>query len=174
MSPTAHDLELQRTEDRLLARWIDSYSPATRRIYQHAVDDLRAFCGNLLCQITPADLCAWRDAQLTSGRSATRVAQLLSAVSSAYRFLNEATFTANDGFVVNHNPVDWIERPAVERKNLPRHLTVEQARALLDAISVDTARGVQHMALILTGLFTGLSSGELCALRYEPSQEDNV
>lgn len=161
-------------EETLLARWLDSYSPATRRIYAQAVDDLRAFCGLPLSQIASSGVCAWRDALLSGGTSTTRVVQLLSAVSSAYRFLNGATINADNGFMVDHNPVDWIERPAASRRLPARHLTVEQIRVLLETIPVDTVRGVQHLALILTGLLTGLSSSELCALEYEISQEDSL
>ena len=169
-----HSDQTMLVEDTLIERWLQSKAPNTRRIYKHAIDHLRTSSSKLLAETNSQDISAWKATLADTGASAGRIAQMLSAISSAYEFLMQATANAASEPIYRDNPVALVPRPTVEQKARPRHLTLPQVRALLNAIPVDTVRGLQHYALLVTALLTGMPSSALCELRYDDKGQESA
>lgn len=109
-------------------------------------------------QVTPAQVFdfAYSPGPTGAPPSPSYVRLRLAALSSFYRFLARMGWTGS-------NPVDRVNRPAV-RRGKPRGLSLEQVRALLDALPA-TPVGIRDRAIILTCLYTGRRRSEVLSLR---------
>lgn len=89
-----------------------------------------------------------------SGRSSARH---LSALRGLMKFL------VREG-ERQHNPISLVERPKYG-KRLPRPLTVEQVRALIDQPDVSKLRGLRDRALLSLAYSAGLRASEILHLK---------
>jgi site-specific recombinase XerD len=70
--------------------------------------------------------------------------------------------------VVAQNPVQAVERPAINRwEGMTSAFTPPQARALLDALDSTTMQGLRDRAMLSVGLRVGLRRSEIIRLNGE-------
>lgn len=91
------------------------------------------------------------------GHNRTSTARILSGVRSFYNYL-----LINDR--IETSPTELIESPKLNRK-LPVVLSVDEIRAILDAIDLSTLQGHRNRAMIETLYSCGLRVTELVGLR---------
>ena len=99
------------------------------------------------------------------GISPTARARKLSAIKSFYKYLTVRTRILQD------NPVADIEYPKI-RKSLPKYLTMDQARALLQA--VEGPNQVRDYAILMIFLNCGIRRSELVGLNLSDVYEDRL
>jgi site-specific recombinase XerD len=90
------------------------------------------------------------------GRKAATVARARAAVRSLFAFLVDEGIVASDPTVDLAAPGGW--------KKIPRALTVDQARALLEGVSGEGPLDLRDRALLETAYGTGARSAELLGL----------
>lgn len=66
--------------------------------------------------------------------------------------------------IINHDPVDKIQGPKLERK-LPEVLSVDEVNQLMDSIDLSLPNGTRNRALLETMYSCGLRVSELCDLQ---------
>lgn len=141
----------------------------TRRAYQNDVREFMAFAGIRQPEefrlIKRPHIIAWRKQLETRTLEATTIRRKLSALSSLFDFLCEAN-------AVSHNPADGVKRPNLgANEGKSPSLSDERAKALLEAPSSDTLKGVRDRAILSVLLFHGLRRAELCSLSVADLQE---
>ena len=99
------------------------------------------------------------------GISPTARARKLSAIKSFYKYLTVRTR------ILQENPVADIEYPKI-RKSLPKYLTMDQARALLQA--VEGPNQVRDYAILMIFLNCGIRRSELVGLNLSDVYEDRL
>ena len=99
------------------------------------------------------------------GISPTARARKLSAIKSFYKYLTVRTK------ILQENPVADIEYPKI-RKSLPKYLTMEQARSLLQA--VEGPNQVRDYAILMIFLNCGIRRSELVGLNLTDIYEDRL
>ena len=99
------------------------------------------------------------------GISPTARARKLSAIKSFYKYLTVRTRILQD------NPVADIEYPKI-RKSLPKYLTMDQAKALLQA--VEGPNQVRDYAILMIFLNCGIRRSELVGLNITDVYEDRL
>ena len=72
---------------------------------------------------------------------------------------------------LSHNPADQLEAPK-PRKSLPKHLTLEQSRALLSSVEGEYA--ARDFSILTLFLNCGLRLSELCGLNITDISSDNT
>ena len=134
----------------------------TRRAYKSDVQEFMRFAGILQAEefrlVKRSHLIAWRKQLETRALEAATVRRKLSAVASLFDYLCECN-------AVPFNPADGVKRPnqgANEGKSPA--LGDEQAKAILEAPSPDTIKGLRDRAILSVLLFHGLRRAELCSL----------
>jgi integrase/recombinase XerD len=137
-------------------------NPATRRAYEHALQDFMRFTGILRPEefriVTRAHVIAWRDDLTRRKLSATTVRHRLSALASLFEYLCDKN-------AVTHNPVKGVKRPVPETyEGKTPALGDHQARRLLDAPDATTLKGKRDRAMLATLLYHALRREELCKL----------
>lgn len=93
--------------------------------------------------------------------AATTANLRLAAMSSFYRY------ALRHDFLRGGNPIERVERQAVQAYAAARPLAYEDLRARLSDIDLDTPSGLRDYALLLLGLHTGRRLSELAGLRRE-------
>ena len=93
------------------------------------------------------------------GNRKSSIARRLSAIRTFGRWLKRRGFT-------DENPVGGIPTPRIEKK-LPRHLTVDEAFAVVEAPDVGTLQGRRDRALLELLYATGIRVSELTGLDLE-------
>ena len=136
---------------------------ATRRAYEHALQDFMRFAGvarpEEFREVTRAHVIAWRDDLLQRTLSGMTIRHRLAALSSLFEYLCEKN-------AVTHNPVKGVKRPAVETyEGKTPALGDHQARALLDAPDDISLKGKRDRAMLATLLYHALRRDELCRLK---------
>ena len=136
---------------------------ATRRAYEHALQDFMLFTGIVQAvefrSVTRAHVIAWRDDLAQRALSGMTIRHRLAALSSLYEYLCERN-------AVTHNPVKGVKRPSVESyEGKTPALGDHQARALLDAPAGESIKGKRDRAIIATLLYHALRRDELCRLK---------
>lgn len=136
---------------------------ATRRTYEHALQDFMRFAGvarpEEFREVTRAHVIAWRDDLLQRTLSGMTIRHRLAALSSLFEYLCEKN-------AVTHNPVKGVKRPAVETyEGKTPALGDHQARALLDAPDDISLKGKRDRAMLATLLYHALRRDELCRLK---------
>jgi len=99
------------------------------------------------------------------GISTAARARKLSAIKSFYKYLTVRTK------LLSENPVADLEYPKL-RKSLPRYLTLEQAAALLEAVSGPNQ--VRDYAILMIFLNCGIRRSELVGLNLTDIYEDRL
>jgi integrase len=117
--------------------------------------------GNLrLAKLRAADIQAYYDRKLTSGRLDGRGGLSAASVQRHHQVLHAALRHAADLDLIPRNPADRAKAPVKDRKEF-RALTPTEAEALLRA-----ADAAGFGAIIRVALWTGLRLGELLGLRW--------
>lgn len=99
------------------------------------------------------------------GISASSRARKLSAIKSFYKYLTVRTK------LLTENPVADLEYPKL-RKSLPKYLTMDQAAALLQAVSGQNEK--RDYAILMLFLNCGIRRSELVGLNLSDVYEDRV
>ena len=99
------------------------------------------------------------------GISPEAPARKLSAIKSFYKYLTVRTKQLSE------NPVADIEYPKL-RKSLPKYLTYEQSKALLQAVSGPNAK--RDVAILMLFLNCGIRRSELVGLNLSDVYEDRI
>ena len=141
----------------------------TRRAYQNDVKDFMAFAGIQISHefrvVKRSHLIAWRKQLEMRAMEAPTIRRKLSALSSLFDFLCESN-------AVEFNPADGVKRPtAGANEGKSPALSGERAKALLNAPSAETLKGVRDRAILSALLFHGLRRAELCGLTVGDLQE---
>lgn len=100
-----------------------------------------------------------------SGIGSAARARKLSAIKSFYKYLTVRTRQLTE------NPVMDMEYPKL-RKSLPRYLTLEQSRSLLQA--VDGPNATRDFAILMIFLSCGIRISELVGLNLSDVYEDRI
>jgi integrase/recombinase XerD len=145
--------------------WLASRkSPGTRRVYaqdvQHCCRALGITSRDELRRVTRQAVIAWeRYMREVQRLHPVTIRRRLSALSSLF------THLVRYG-VVAHNPVQAVERPAINRwEGMTPAFTPQQARALLDAPDATTIQGLRDRAILSVGLQVGLRRSEIIRLK---------
>ncbi len=125
--------------------------------------DLRIFCRALA--IEPAQLCAVQRAQVISyitrlklqGRAAATIARKLAAIKAFYRFLVTENYLETD-------PSEAVEA-GTKGVHLPKVLTEQEVKALLEAPDLSTAEGLRDRALLEMLYATGMRVSEAVTVK---------
>jgi site-specific recombinase XerD len=146
------------------AEWFANIENAnTRRAYRNDVQDFMAFAGirqpDEFRLVKRSHLIAWRKSLEARSLEPATVRRKLSALASLFDFLCESN-------AVPFNPADGVKRPnAGMNEGKSPALGDEQAKAMLDAPSLETVKGLRDRAILSTLLFHALRRAELCSLR---------
>lgn len=125
--------------------------------------DLRIFCRALA--IEPAQLCAVQRAQIISyitrlklqGRAAATIARKLAAIKAFYRFLVTENYLETD-------PSEAVEA-GTKGVHLPKVLTEQEVKALLEVPDLSTAEGLRDRALLEMLYATGMRVSEAVTVK---------
>ena len=151
-----NDMPIQTRLDDISIRDID-----IEFIRQITTSDIYDFLSYLANDRTPDP-----DAAIPEhGISATSRARKLSALKSFYKYLTVRTK------LISENPVADMEYPKL-RKSLPRYLTLEQSKALLQAVSGPNEK--RDYAILMLFLNCGIRRSELVGLNLTDVYEDRI
>ena len=145
------------------AEWFANIENAnTRRAYRNDVRDFMAFGGlqdlSEFRSVKRAHLIAWRKELEGRALEPSTIRRKLSAIASLFDHLCEAN-------AVSHNPADGVRRPPAGcNEGKSPALGDDQAKAILEAPSMITLKGLRDRAILSALLFHGLRRAELCAL----------
>src|ERR1017187_1639682 len=143
---------------------------ATRRAYEHALQDFMRFTGISKPEefriVTRAHVIAWRDDLARRALSATTVRHRLSALASLFEYLCDQN-------AVTHNPVKGVKRPVPETtEGKTPALGDHQARKLLAPPAGDTLKAKRDRAILATLLYHALRRDELCMLKVKDFRQE--
>jgi site-specific recombinase XerD len=139
-------------------------NPNTRRAYREAVRQFSAFCAEYgivdLAQVEPVHVAAFVEAQLRLHSKPTVKLRL-----AALRMLFDWMVV---GQVLPVNPAHAVRGPKhTQRKGKTPVLTVDEARALIDAIDTTSLPGLRDRALIALMVYTFARVGAAVSMRVE-------
>jgi site-specific recombinase XerD len=137
-------------------------NPNTRRAYQSDVKEFMRFIGlrnsDEFRLVKRPHLIAWRKELEGRALEPATIRRKLSAISSLFDYLCEAN-------AVSHNPADGVRRPSQgSNEGKSPALGDDQAKALLEAPSPASLKGLRDRAILSILLFHGLRRSELCGL----------
>ena len=134
----------------------------TLNAYRRDLDDFVRFLvpqGRGLGEVGPEDVLAWMEALRARGLRTASVARRLSALRGLYRYL------VREG-ALDKDPTEHIDRPRLARP-LPKTLSREAARALVESPDVREARGIRDRAFLELLYATGMRASECLGLRLD-------
>jgi site-specific recombinase XerD len=134
----------------------------TRRAYRNDLKDFMEFAGlrqfGEFRSVKRAHLIAWRKQLELRALEPTTIRRKLSAIASLFDHLCEAN-------AVSYNPADGVRRPSDGvNEGKSAALGDDQAKAILEAPSAVTLKGLRDRAILSALLFHGLRRAELCSL----------
>lgn len=140
---------MERIErDQVRGWWLDAQeSDRTRETYRHVTDRWFAWCDGRCLEVWAArrpDVDAWRTG-LKRRLAAGTVGKYLASLASFYRYAARDV----DPAPIEHNPVENVRRPRIEKVSHADGLTVTEARALLAAAEADGPRTAALVHLML-------------------------
>jgi integrase/recombinase XerD len=114
----------------------------------------------MLTEIRPATVAAYRDQLLGQGLTNTTISRKLSVIRSLFSFLRTYGYTGA-------NPADtaFVAAPSVPRDGKTVALTPEDCRRLIDAPGEATPEAIRDRAILAVLAFTGCRVGEVARLR---------
>ena len=141
----------------------------TRRAYRNDIREFMAYAGirhpGEIRTVKRAHVIAWRKQLEIQALEAPTIRRKLSALSSLFVLLCESN-------AIEFNPVDGVKRPtAAANEGRSPALSDDRAKALLNAPSKDTVKGLRDRAILSALLFHGLRRAELCSLKVGDLQE---
>ncbi|MDR7097513.1 site-specific recombinase XerD [Hydrogenophaga laconesensis] len=145
-------------------QWLANFaSVCTRRAYAADVRDFAAFSGlqtqSELLQVARSHVLAWRHHLQAQGLSPSTQRRKLAALSSLMEHLL-------DEQLIPTNPARGVRRPRLEtHEGKTPALSLEQAKALLEAPDANTLKGVRDRAILAVMLLGGLRRAEVVTLR---------
>lgn len=137
-------------------------SPLTVRAYRRSLHQLLAFLRGplarepLLTDLVPASLGSWQASLTEQGLRPATVCRAIAAVRSLHKW------ACASGRLLGDGPMEL--RGPKQAKRLPRHLSREQVKGILEAVPADTVIGVRDRAVLETLYSAGLRISELVAL----------
>ncbi|MCB1599896.1 MAG: tyrosine-type recombinase/integrase [Lysobacterales bacterium] len=143
--------------------WLAQFlSPHSRRAYAADVRDFLRFrqitSAAQLQSVQMGEVLAWRLHLQQQGAGAATQRRKLSALASLFRYLCERQW-------ITANPVQAVRRPVVQSyEGQTPALSGAEAKALLEAPSDTTLKGLRDRAILAMLLFQGLRRSELVAL----------
>ncbi|MDD1016957.1 tyrosine-type recombinase/integrase [Pseudomonas rubra] len=145
-------------------------NPRTRRAYQGDLEDFCGFVGLTAADefraVTRAHVLAWRAQLETRGLAGATIRRKLAALASLFDHLLESNAVAGG------NPVHGVKRPKIEsNEGKTPALGDHQAKALLDAPSADSLKGLRDRAILAVLLYHGLRREEAAQLMVGDIQE---
>lgn len=159
--------------------WLGCFrSRATHRSYKSTLRNWEQFLAardKELWQAERADAVCWKDEMEARGASASTIRQRMAAISSLYTSAMEfTTLTTGDMEcpLINHNPLDGIDRPNSPAAAVSG-LNPDEAAALLRAIPRDTVQGLRDFALFLFYLALGWRTSQVRTLRWSDFRGEN-
>jgi site-specific recombinase XerD len=134
----------------------------TRRAYRNDVNEFMRFAGigeaGEFRLVKRAHLIAWRKQLEERALEPSTIRRKLSAIASLFDHLCEAN-------AVTHNPADGVKRPSAgANEGKSPALGDTEAKAILEAPSTETLKGLRDRAILSALLFHGLRRAELCSL----------
>jgi integrase/recombinase XerD len=136
------------------------FSPHTLAAYERDLWRLLAFARargrGTPAELKPEDLRDFLFALKDEGLAPTSIARILSAVRTYFRFLVAELRLA-------HDPTERLRTPKRPRR-LPRVLSVDEVRAMLDAVPVHSPLGWRDKALLEFGYASGARVSEIVGL----------
>lgn len=165
-------LGLRRQLGEAMEAWLTrSPSAETRDGYSRDLYQFLDFAGvpidewEMLAQIRPGMVSAWRDRLLERGLTNTAIGRKLSVIRSLFGYLRKYGYTGA-------NPADtaFVAAPPVPRDGKTIAITPEDCRRLLDCPTTETPEGVRDRAILTVLAFTGCRVGEVCRLRVGDSK----
>ncbi len=145
-------------------QWLANFaSVCTRRAYAADVRDFAAFSGlqtqSELLQVARSHVLACRHHLQAQGLSPSTQRRKLAALSSLMEHLL-------DEQLIPTNPARGVRRPRLEtHEGKTPALSLEQAKALLEAPDANTLKGVRDRAILAVMLLGGLRRAEVVTLR---------
>ncbi|WDL97086.1 site-specific tyrosine recombinase XerD [Alicyclobacillus sp. ALC3] len=136
-------------------------SPNTRESYQRDLETFREWMRKtnaafLMEQATRKDITAYLLALREAGRASSTISRNLASLRSLYQFLFKESAIAAD-------PTLNVEGPKIE-KRLPKVLSVDEVKDLLQAPDLTTAVGLRDRAMLELLYATGLRVSELVSI----------
>lgn len=173
----AEDVIAWRTSDpvwsQALESWLESRgarSANTRRAYEADVDAFFSRISAAPWMVNSAHIAEWQRAMRDAGMTEATINRRLAALSSFYAFCMRScvkTFNSlREYALIDHNPVARVERARVDAYSRSSAMTVQEARALLNAIDRSNVVGLRDYALIRSYLYTGARNSEIRTLRW--------
>ncbi|RDV00079.1 tyrosine recombinase XerC [Trinickia dinghuensis] len=154
---------MSAADSELIAQYLAGLAHARRlsehtlRSYAHELDTLlRLADGRPLATLSAVDMRGAVARAHAGGLSARSIAHRLSAWRAFYRWLGERA-------ELPANPVAAVRAPK-QPKRLPKALSVDDASALMDGSSADTAEGLRDSAILELFYSSGLRLSELVGL----------
>jgi integrase/recombinase XerD len=160
-------LELRRQLDEAFQAWLTrTPSAETRDGYSRDLYQFLDFAGvpngdwEILAQIRPGMVSAWRDQLLERGLSNAAIGRKLSVVRSLFSYLRKYGYTGA-------NPADtaFVATPPVPRDGKTVAISPEECRQLLDFPTTETPEGIRDRAMLAVLAYTGCRVGEVTRLR---------
>lgn len=147
------------------AEWFANIdNPRTRRAYQNDLEDFCSFVGLATADefrlVTRSHVIAWRAQLEQRSLAGATIRRKLAALASLFDHLLE------NNAVAGGNPVHGVKRPRIEtNEGKTPALGDHQAKALLDAPSETTLKGLRDRAILAMLLYHGLRREEAALLK---------
>jgi integrase/recombinase XerD len=152
-----------------------SPSRDTRSNYERDLRQFLAFAGipadriELITDLRPAQVAAWRDHLLEHGLTNSSVARKMTVLRSLFSYLQTYGY-------LGRNPAhsDFVATPTVPRDGKTVALSTADCRRLLDAPALDKPRGIRDRAMLAVLAYTGIRVGELVRLKVASYKQHGV
>lgn len=159
-----------------ISLWLDTRrSPATRRAYAKALQDLLAFSNAMPWEITRTDVIRWSQDLTKTGHAATTISQRQAGISSFYRFTMTEYFISRDGKQAplhDHNPaLGGSIRPPIELYGKATWLDADEVKAFLGAIYQGSLQGARDYALFIGYILLSRRNSEWRQARWGDFEE---
>lgn len=168
------DPEINAKWSKAFANWLGGKAENTRRSYQTAWEELLDFTGKMPWEIGSSDIEDYVNS-LRQGYSDSTIQQRLAAISSFYSYARDKYMDIVDGIQVplyHYNPAKAVSRPKVEPYGKANPLNLDQVKAFLGAIDIQTVQGKRDYALLLAYIATGRRNTEMRTLTWGQIEND--
>ncbi|MEM9092769.1 MAG: tyrosine-type recombinase/integrase [Cyanobacteria bacterium P01_F01_bin.53] len=150
--------------EQLNAKWLTKFKMFLERKFPnrttatHYISDIKQFLNSYdgsLLEVSPTDIDRFIDRQRASGKSSSTVKRRVSSLKSFFEYVRR-----EQGDPIWENPVHLKRHASKQAKQLPKDLSNEEVKRLLDVIKSERDR-----AMVLLMLYGGLRVGELLSVK---------